>query len=359
MLKVYKVESVVFLLSVALLSSYLLSFKIHEIVRAPSYMKHLAVKLSPHSYERHIDSTKKKIIRVEHTIDETKQTVETTSLPTSGYVSSINNLRLELYLKAIISRGLSIQSKYGFVFLQMMNNAFLLHTKSWLCNVKNLDEVLQRLLVVATDEYAFEQLKSFDVKLNHLFFLPYESLNLEYGQLSYYEYVLFRLSLINKILTANISVWLCEADAVWFESPIKYLSEFTEKDIVVQQDGLVDQNIPCGGFLFLNKTTNTKLMWRELEKRVSVVLSSLTDVDVGDNGNEQLMLPTLLGHYRLKWSFFSRTKFVSGHWYTNELFRKQVQPVVIQNNWIKGNEAKILRAKYWNHWFLNESGVCL
>ena len=30
--------------------------------------------------------------------------------------------------------------------------------------------------------------------------------------------------------------------------------------------------------------------------------------------------------------------------------------VVIQNNWMVGNERKMLRAKRWNHWFLNDDG---
>ncbi|XP_012553558.2 uncharacterized protein LOC105843074 [Hydra vulgaris] len=358
MLKVYKIEILIFLLFVSLLLYFFMYFKFNEILHAPSFMRNVAVKLAPHADERHFESIKK-IIRLENTGLEIKPPANTTLTPSTIRISNLYSVSLKTYVQAIIDRSLSIQSKHGFIFLQMMNSAFLLHTKSWLCNVKNQNEVLQRLILIATDDHAFKQLKAFNVKVLHLFLLPYESLDLEYGLRSYYEYVLFRISLTNKILNAGVSVWICEADAVWFESPIKYLTEFTEKDIVVQQDGLINQNMPCGGFIFLNKTKPTKRMWRELEKRVTTVLNSLTDVEVGDEGNEQLMLPILLSEFRVKWAFFSRTKFVSGHWYTNELFRKQVHPVVIQNNWIKGNEAKILRAKYWDHWYLNKNETCL
>lgn len=32
--------------------------------------------------------------------------------------------------------------------------------------------------------------------------------------------------------------------------------------------------------------------------------------------------------------------------------------MIILNNWIKGNTAKIARAKKWNHWYLNKNGQC-
>ena len=30
-------------------------------------------------------------------------------------------------------------------------------------------------------------------------------------------------------------------------------------------------------------------------------------------------------------------------------------PVVILNNWVRGNDVKVARAKSWHHWFLSDS----
>ncbi len=57
---------------------------------------------------------------------------------------------------------------------------------------------------------------------------------------------------------------------------------------------------------------------------------------------------------------------LSGLWYRDNkyqgvLFRDFAnKPLVIQNNYIMGNHAKISRAKRWHHWFYNEyNNSCL
>jgi len=98
---------------------------------------------------------------------------------------------------------------------------------------------------------------------------------------------------------------------------------------------------------------------------------------------EQDILHTLLrsrGFYGSIASRLQHTKYVSGTWYAQEPIRfktggkwleihgSEVRksckadgiPYVINHNWIVGNKAKILRAKTWGHWFIqNESsGTC-
>ena len=47
--------------------------------------------------------------------------------------------------------------------------------------------------------------------------------------------------------------------------------------------------------------------------------------------------------------------FVSGFWYKSGFNR--TNEIVIQNNWIQGNSAKINRAKEFGQWFLKENGL--
>ena len=48
----------------------------------------------------------------------------------------------------------------------------------------------------------------------------------------------------------------------------------------------------------------------------------------------------------------------NGMWYEDETYRARCNaPKVVQNNYIIGNTAKILRAKIWGHWFVDDSGA--
>ena len=64
--------------------------------------------------------------------------------------------------------------------------------------------------------------------------------------------------MILSLLTAEVSLFVVEADATWYGDPVDSLTKFKNKDFVAGQDGgLKDEKIECG-FLFMNATENAK-----------------------------------------------------------------------------------------------------
>ena len=82
--------------------------------------------------------------------------------------------------------------------------------------------------------------------------------DLKYGSAAYYKYMKYRSDLILNLLTAEVSLFVVEADATWYGDPGESLAKFENMDFVAGQDGgLKDEKIECG-FLFMNATENAK-----------------------------------------------------------------------------------------------------
>ena len=86
--------------------------------------------------------------------------------------------------------------------------------------------------------------------------------DLKYGSAAYYKYMKYRSDLILKLLAAEVSLFVVEADATWYGDPGESLAKFENMDFVAGQDGgLKDEKIECG-FLFMNATENAKTTHR-------------------------------------------------------------------------------------------------
>jgi hypothetical protein len=74
---------------------------------------------------------------------------------------------------------------------------------------------------------------------------------------------------------------------------------------------------------------------------------------MGDSGSEQLMLDKLIREEpNLTVAWLPPENFASGLYYRDARYSKSIKhPIVILNNFIIGNSAKINRAKKWKHWF--------
>ena len=226
-------------------------------------------------------------------------------------------------------------------------------TLSWVCNV-NKFEVLHKTVLIATD---FVSHQALSVHVPHVVLLERDrSLDLSYGQAAYFEFMSFRAKIVEELLYRGNNIWLVESDSVWFADPFPYLQEIYDMDVIAGQDGILSESIPEGGFLFLNATSRTKVMWSDLRQQHERALEEMSGTDnVGDAGSEMLMLPDHLK--KVRWTFFPKHRFVSGLWYTNTDMQATSRPVIIQNNWIIGNREKINRAKAHGHWFLVESSM--
>ena len=254
----------------------------------------------------------------------------------------------------VLTKAHTLQQANNFVFLQLVNKAYIEMTQSWACHAPN--GVLQQTLFVATDEISFEKVKDFAPHVVRQLYQS-ERNGVSYGQLDYFNLMLFRTKLVETLLLHSINVWIIESDAVWFSSPHPYLIHLRDMDVVAGQDGILTESIPEGGFLYLNATEKTKEMWIRLRVEFEQTLLELASQEqIGDAGSEMLMLPKHLK--TVNWTFFPKDKFVSGLWYTNDEMRQYSDPVIIQNNWIIGNHEKVARAKKWGHWYLTLAFEC-
>eukprot|EP00606_Chrysophyceae_sp_TOSAG23-5_P000373 GSChrysophyteH2.ASY1.ANO1.839.1 assembled CDS len=264
--------------------------------------------------------------------------------------------------KDIYTIAKSIHDKHHAMSMQLLNEGFVTMTKSWICNVRLMPKVLDMTLFVVTDYAAYDELKAFDDSLHVVLHKYTAEKELMFGQIGYYNFMLFRTGLILNLLKRGVNLWLTESDATWVRDPTKMVTS-AKGDIVAMSDSEIGLNGVQGGFLFLRSTDNTKKVWTKLlELHTEGMLAHKTNKDsktiVGNDGNEQHMLRKLIkkGKYPLNIAWMSQRSFVSGLWYTNETMRAYAtDPVVILNNWIRGNEKKIIRAKAWGHWFLSDA----
>lgn len=260
---------------------------------------------------------------------------------------------------ATLARAAAIQRRHGFVFLQLLNDPFVPMTQSWVCRARQFPGLLDQVLFVATDAAARDRLLALGGL--HVAFEEFAAAAgpLYYGQKDYFNYMLFRTGLLLSLLRRGVRLWLVEADATWFANPAPALRAFAGMDVVTGNDGLLDDLVPEGGFIFLNATRKTVAMWAFLRDQFQGTLLRARDEGYLDGGvSEMRMLPALLEKFDLRWAFFPTTRFVAGKWYMREDFRAAVDPLVIHNNYVIGTGTKIARAKKWGHWFLDEEGKC-
>ena len=253
-----------------------------------------------------------------------------------------------------LSVARDIQRMYGFVFVMYVDAAFLPMTRSWLCHTDT--QVIEQTLFVTSTLLVSEGLNSSGAR--HVYSLGHfeQQTGSAYGQKIYYETVFKRAHFILELLRDGITLWIIESDSVWFGDPSPVLRNFRGQDVIAGQDGDLNDRIPEGGFLFLNSTSHTIVLWESLVNWQSKILGNSREAEIGDLGNEMLQLPHLLKSSNCTWSFFPVDSFVSGKWYSSSAMRKQSTPLVIQNNWIVGLESKVKRAQSWGHWYLSPNG---
>jgi len=94
------------------------------------------------------------------------------------------------------------------MYLHLLNEGFVELTQNWICNVRQMPRVLDRTLFVCTDHASFQALSLFAAANGialHLHLQEFRSPPaLRYGQLSYYNFILFRASLLEALLSGHV-----------------------------------------------------------------------------------------------------------------------------------------------------------
>ena len=187
--------------------------------------------------------------------------------------------------------------------------------------------------------------------------------NMAYGSYSYHAYGLFRTKMALRLLQQKMTLWLIEADAAWLQDP-RAVVLATPGDIVTADDLTRNHKdkVISTGFILLRPTEATVDAWNKLNKRFGTVMQKAKDgLKMGNSGNEQMMFGSMIREktINVNVSWLDPQLFVNGKDYERINTPRVKLPMVVQNNWIIGNVAKIARAKKWKHWYLDDNGRCL
>lgn len=287
-----------------------------------------------------------------------------TEAPASGNVADHEAVRA-----ALRQIPASVQdSPASFALVMMLNRAFLPFTHNWLCNTRGMPGVHERTLLLFTDDSIADLSQEFHVTSVRIGYgISVSELDMEYGTYGYWRLVQRRVHLVAALVHNGIDFLLCEPDALWVQNPLDDPELLTAHDIIGYSDS---GNVPGFGFLRIRATPASKRIFAELTRLFDANMRAgrgKQDTDSFLPTSEQHLLFQLV-HSSLNSSMFkmlARRRYVDGRWYEKPEVRAGSAvaggPVVINNNWIKGNAAKIRRVKKWRHWFLQDdaSGRCV
>ena len=262
------------------------------------------------------------------------------------------------------------------LFVSMGNSAFVPFFLSWLCNTRLMQGVHAQTLILVTGRVgcATSTFRNFTATTHCLSSgdNEYNTDGFQYNTLGYWLTTLNRMEHILSLLEIGISVFVFEPDAIWALNALDdptLLGGF--EDIRSLNDAASARGIGFG-WLLLRPTDSTKALFREAMRQFGAAVRRNMHLSMHDDVNipgEQSYFNKLLddrekfpSFSNINVTYFSRLKYPNGLWYKHLEFRKDVKrfgtPYVLNNNWVKGNDAKKERAMLWNHWFLEEDMSC-
>lgn len=264
----------------------------------------------------------------------------------------------------LIEMAKEIQNRYGLVMISIINDAFLPFTFSWMCNTKNMN-IHERIIFITTDAYSKENLNRHWKKSKSVY-IPSLHLhgNQSFSKVGYVKLMNLRTQLILQLLLENINVFLFETDCVWLSNPLPEIkSQMNSYDMLLvwQTRG----TSVLGGFMVLKATKPTISLWAKLSTKMWELYKRIKlaneNANVSKFENDQVYFTKLvkMKYANVKSGYLSNKKFSDGKWYGfTKKEQTKVVPMIINNNWITGNDKKIQRAKKWGHWFLMKDRKC-
>mmetsp|Transcript_6156 Transcript_6156/g.24483 ORF Transcript_6156/g.24483 Transcript_6156/m.24483 type:complete len:320 (+) Transcript_6156:600-1559(+) len=271
-------------------------------------------------------------------------------------------------LQDAISAGLLQKgSEIGFLYLLFFNRSYLSLVKSFICNMYAVNpEALNHIVFVATDKRSHRALNAFDPGLKIYTHKFHIKKSVRFGTFEYYRVTLERLAVQNMLIQSGVNVMVIEADAAWFSKDVsKVITEKLRTAEIVSADDLsaspTEKKLISAGFLACKSTAKVRNLF---QKYYSSYRSALMK-HAGQRGEialagEQWLMTKILRASDINVSWLDPCQFASGKWYLEDQYRLRCpRPLVLQNNYIKGNQFKIKRAKSWGHWYLTDEGSCL
>jgi hypothetical protein len=246
------------------------------------------------------------------------------------------------------------------LLVTMVNDAFLPFVFSWLCNTQTMG-IHSQILFITGDQKSAKKITKMWPEVSAVPLDGIHSGNQEYSHVGYVELMVRRSEIILEILEKNIPVFLFEVDCLWIRNPIKNLKRHRGVDIIVNAVSERPKFI-AGGFLYLHPTRASKQLWRALTRKLThlgkKIQNSPDTMLITEMENDQTYLSQLVfaKYGGLTYKILPTEDYADGKWYTfSKEKRNKLKPYLINNNWVRGNRAKIKRAKKWGHWFLKDA----
>jgi len=262
-----------------------------------------------------------------------------------------------------------------FIFVMFGTRAFLPLILNWLCNTLLFSGIHNRTVIIVDDYFSSNALSSYNVGLCMTSKLHLNHTGFHYNTFGYWQLVQQRVRIIEYLTALKIPILLFEPDALWVRNPLE------DDELMNAEEDLVGFNDDGNfGFGWLRLTTSESVhaLMQAVRIQFDKQLQNVVNLDYNhplSMAGEQHVMVNLLKNRKKEAGFSNITtrmltecKYLSGKWYdggrggNGESVRKKCNgfPVVINNNWIVGNEAKIARAKRWGHWFLPDdlNGTC-
>ena len=265
----------------------------------------------------------------------------------------------------LVQAAADIFRRRGVVLFAVINDAYFDFAASWCCNTAAMGDLHERVLFVTTDVTTGQRLKTLWPKLTVVSFNTSGfSGAQEYSKAGYVRITAERTRLVLRLLEAGLRMLLFEVDCLWLSDPLPLLTA-REGDIIATK--VTSSADTASGFLLLNPTTATVSLWRRLTQammELHVRLEKSKDSHlVPEELDDQ---PFLTGLVKRKYAgirivYMPPETFTDGKWYGLPASARAARPrpVIINNNWVIGKDAKVRRAKAFGHWFwISDSGTC-
>lgn len=278
----------------------------------------------------------------------------------------------EYFSKETVKRIVDVaKAQDGVISFTMVNKVFLETARSWLCNVDVGGFRPTGLVWAVTDYESYEALKDVPetttVWLNEV--KGGKETGHDFGNPGYWKLMLERTALITEILNEGVGVFAFETDAIWLESPFRYIQQLIDEE--ADMVGTINTRMEVSGnFFYLHPTLATRRLWGEITGEFEKAYGNAHLEDKNASSwtyieNDQSLLTKLVlrnetwrARYPVNLITLDMEKFVDGRWYDTEggfySSARARRPVVINNNFVIGVDKKTERAKSFGHWFWDE-----
>eukprot|EP00188_Purpureofilum_apyrenoidigerum_P001641 Plantae.Rhodophyta-Purpureofilum_apyrenoidigerum.ctg19257.p1 GENE.Plantae.Rhodophyta-Purpureofilum_apyrenoidigerum.ctg19257~~Plantae.Rhodophyta-Purpureofilum_apyrenoidigerum.ctg19257.p1 ORF type:complete len:784 (-),score=172.86 Plantae.Rhodophyta-Purpureofilum_apyrenoidigerum.ctg19257:1570-3921(-) len=256
-----------------------------------------------------------------------------------------------------------------FLAIGLYNSYFSIWARNFLCNLELLNVKPEKLMFVTNDRKAHRSFLDDQLPTTYLKFSgAEEERGTTFSTPGYVELMLNRARLVLELLQRGVTLLLFDPDQVWLEDPMTYVREHLKDEDIDLVGTITTQNELAGNFLFFRPSERSIAMYKQLVQTFESAFEAknLGDASIGNSkiaiSNDQTLITAMaLKNQECNVALLERSQFCDGRWYKGAYSDSDasLRPVLINNNFVEGNEEKLHRAKGFGHMFYNTmTGSC-